>query len=240
MSPVKTKEVVEETKSLTKEIKSDAIETIDTVKGPKPKYIHWVQPQESLEMVAHYYLIEVAQIKKWNNLENEEIKAGDKLRIMESSRDINIVKDTTKIDKVDVSDELGKAVEEATESKATADAKVLLQDKNNDVIKAPSKFVNVLVEPGTTLYGLSKEYDVSVDDIKKYNHLKSNSLSAGDKLAIPVYEDESETPIQRLYVVQVGDTFYSISKKLGVSVETLKIKNNKTENALHVGEELKY
>ena len=81
---------------------------------------------------------------------------------------------------------------------------------------------------------------MSVDDIKKYNQLKGNALNAGDKLAIPVYESEEELAREKIYVVQAGDTFFSISKKLGVSVETLKLKNKKTGNALLVGEELKY
>jgi len=38
-----------------------------------------------------------------------------------------------------------------------------------------------------TLYGLSKEYNVSEDDIKKYNtFLYANTLKKGDKLEIPI------------------------------------------------------
>lgn len=243
--PIVTPEVVKEVvKTPQKEeiVEEKPIEEVVVVdEGPQPKYTHWVQPQETLDMIAHYYLIEVSQIKEWNALESDKINVGDKLKIMESSRELNIVKDTAKIETIEIEAETKEKVEGETISPELVDPKsLLLEDKNKDVIVRPSRFINVWVEPGTTLYGLAKQHNVSVDDIKKYNHLKNNTLNAGDKLAIPVYEVEENLGGKKIYIVQAGDTLFSISQKLGVSVETLKLKNKKTENALLVGEELKY
>lgn len=41
-----------------------------------------------------------------------------------------------------------------------------------------------------------------------------------------------------IHVVQQGDTLYSISKKYNLSVDVLKVKNNLTNNALSIGQEL--
>ena len=46
------------------------------------------------------------------------------------------------------------------------------------------------VEKGETLYSLSKEYNVGIDEIKKLNNITGNTLSIGQKLII---QDEMET-----------------------------------------------
>lgn len=43
-----------------------------------------------------------------------------------------------------------------------------------------------------------------------------------------------------VYVVQLGDNLYAISRKLGIDFHELKKKNNLKSNILHVGQELKY
>ncbi len=42
-----------------------------------------------------------------------------------------------------------------------------------------------IVKEGETLYRIHKKYGVPVEDIKKWNHLKSNTLHKGQKLIIP-------------------------------------------------------
>jgi len=43
-----------------------------------------------------------------------------------------------------------------------------------------------------------------------------------------------------IYVVQLGDNLYAISRKLGIDLHELKKKNNLKSNIVHVGQELKY
>lgn len=113
------------------------------------------------------------------------------------------------------------------------------------------QFKTIWVEPGTTLYGLSRAHQVTPEEIIALNQLKSTSLKAGDQIKIPIHSsttlEKTEVPktavpvvSARKYMVQAGDTFYSVSRKLGVSVEELKVKNNKKTNALSVGEVLTY
>ena len=49
-------------------------------------------------------------------------------------------------------------------------------DSNSDIV--------YIVKKGDSLYSISKEYNISVDDIKKKNNLKSNGLSVGQQLDI--------------------------------------------------------
>ncbi|MFC7320612.1 3D domain-containing protein [Halobacillus campisalis] len=57
-------------------------------------------------------------------------------------------------------------------------------------VKSESSYT---VESGDTLYGISKEYGVSVDDLKGWNDLSSNMIYPGDKLSVSG-ESKSEAP----------------------------------------------
>ena len=54
-------------------------------------------------------------------------------------------------------------------------------------ITAPSSSVSIThkVRSGEYLGGIAQKYGVSVDDIRKANNLRSNSLAVGQKLIIP-------------------------------------------------------
>ena len=47
-----------------------------------------------------------------------------------------------------------------------------------------SQYKTHTVAKGETMYGISKKYNVKVDDILKWNNKKDNSLSLGEKLKI--------------------------------------------------------
>lgn len=86
------------------------------------------------------------------------------------------------------------------------------------------------VQSGDTLYGISKQFGVSVDDIVSKNNLLNTTLVPGQELVIPSLGSINE------YVVNKGDTLYSISKKYNISVEELMLLNNLTSNNLIPGQ----
>ena len=50
---------------------------------------------------------------------------------------------------------------------------------------APAKKNEVhIVKAGDTLYSISKQYSVSVDDLKRWNYIYSNTISVGQKLTV--------------------------------------------------------
>ena len=63
--------------------------------------------------------------------------------------------------------------------------------------------------------------------------MSGTNLSIGQELLIPVSDDSSNT-----YIVQKGDSLYSISKKFGVSIDSIKSKNSLKSNLLSVGQKL--
>lgn len=91
-----------------------------------------------------------------------------------------------------------------------------------------------VVKKGDTLYGIANKYNVSVDNLKSYNNLSTDSLSIGQLIKIPDNKVNSNE-----YVVKSGDSLYSISRKYGVSVDELMSVNNLKSTVLSVGQVLK-
>lgn len=90
-----------------------------------------------------------------------------------------------------------------------------------------------IVQPGDTLYGISRQFGVSVNDIMLKNNMVNTNIVVGDKLYIPSVGSEI------LYVVKKGDTLYSISSKYNVSVADLMRANNLKTINLSIGQQLK-
>lgn len=90
-----------------------------------------------------------------------------------------------------------------------------------------------IVKKGDTLYSISKKYNLSVDELKRLNNLTTNILTIGQVLKLKEVQKPNE-----YYVVQKGDTLYSISKNNKVSIEDIIEANNLTTNILSIGQEL--
>lgn len=101
------------------------------------------------------------------------------------------------------------------------------------------------VQKGEGLYGISKKYNVTVDQIKKWNGMSSNNLSLGQKLIVsaPIANkpstQTSTTVSEITHTVQKGDGLYSIAKKYNVSVEQIQKLNNLSSSSISLGQVLK-
>lgn len=85
---------------------------------------------------------------------------------------------------------------------------------------------------GDTLYGISKQFGVSVEDIRNANNLKDNNIYVGQNLKIPISSSGSEI----VYTVKKGDSLYAIAKKYGVGVNELMTLNKLSNTNLSIGQ----
>ena len=90
-----------------------------------------------------------------------------------------------------------------------------------------------IVQRGDTLYGISGQFGISIEDIKLSNNLTSNNIIVGQVLKIP---SENTTS---LYVVKSGDSLYSIARKYNTTVFELVRLNNLNTKILSVGQQLR-
>lgn len=106
----------------------------------------------------------------------------------------------------------------------------------------PNNMFLYTVKKGDTLYSIAKKYNTSVSAILDLNYLTSSNLSIGQVIRIPenyIPEGEITLPQYTNYIVQKGDTLYSISKKFQISVDVLVKDNALTSTVLYPGEVLK-
>lgn len=94
-----------------------------------------------------------------------------------------------------------------------------------------------VVQKGDSLYSIANKLGTTVSELKKENNLTTNTLQIGEVLRIPtkeIYEGE-----ENIYIVQKGDTLYSIAAANNTTVDELKKANNLTSNILSTGQLLK-
>lgn len=104
---------------------------------------------------------------------------------------------------------------------------------------------NYTVKSGDNLYVIAKRFHVTVAAIKSATGLKSEKLSIGQVLKIPVAGTTASkttattsTGQTQKYVVKSGDSLYLISKRFGVSVAAIKQASKLTSESLHIGQVL--
>ncbi len=101
------------------------------------------------------------------------------------------------------------------------------------------------IKKGESLGMIADEYNISVSNLKSWNHIKGNTIQAGKKLKIHTYKKVIPTTAETtsetgFYTVQKGDSLFSIAKKHpGVTVEQLKKWNDITDETIKPGSKLK-
>jgi LysM repeat protein len=73
------------------------------------------------------------------------------------------------------------------------------------------------VRSGETLFSISRQHNVSVEQIRTWNNLTSNTISTGQRLWVgPASETSPGSPLT--HRVRPGETLFSISRRYGVTV----------------------
>lgn len=99
-------------------------------------------------------------------------------------------------------------------------------------------FVIHKVEEKETLYGISRRYRTTVDDILRYNTSAGNGLEIGQILKVP-YTKPTPKPVGGIvHTVAPKETLYSISRMYEVSMDDIRQWNNLSDNAIGIGQQL--
>ena len=99
-------------------------------------------------------------------------------------------------------------------------------------------FILHKVTPQETLFAISRKYQVSVGEIQSANEVLKQGLKIGQTIRIPFVEKNVVPAGTSMHKVNPGETLFSISKKYGVSVDSLKQWNKLQGNDLSVGQTL--
>lgn len=201
-----------------------------------------VQKGDSLYSIANKLGTTVSELKKENNLTSNTLQIGEVLRIptkeiYEGEENVYIVQKGDTLYSVAMAnnttvDELKKANNLTSNILSTG-----------QLLKIPSALLpesTYTVKKGDSLYSIANKYNTTVDELKRINNLTSNTLSIGQVLKLPSdkpnkIEQEKNTIT---YMVQKGDSLYSIARKYSTTIDKIKDLNNLTTNLLSIGQVL--
>jgi LysM repeat protein len=90
------------------------------------------------------------------------------------------------------------------------------------------------VRAGDTLFSISRQYDVTVAEIREWNDLEDDALRIGIEIRVaPPQQQEALT-----HTVSPQETLFSISRQYGVTIAEIQQWNNLENTALSIGQEL--
>ncbi len=168
-----------------------------------------VKEGDNLKTIAKKFKIKIADLKQWNNIKTMKVNLDEKLKIKKNVED-----------------------EEKSETENNKNA------------------TEYIVENGDNLFYIAKKFGVSTEDIQKWNDLKEDQVDVGNKIlifkrdkkikkAFPIAEKPKKQTKNAQYLVQKGDSLFTIAKKAGVTVSDLKSWNNIKTDDIRPGMKLK-
>jgi membrane-bound lytic murein transglycosylase D len=207
---VDTKEAVA-VAPVVKKAKQESKKSVDSVKEMPDSKWHTVVKNDGLYSIAKEHNLKPEDIRKWNNLPDDNVKIGMQLVLTAPDAPAVAVETTNKEHVVAKGEYLGTIAKKykisiedirawnhiegnnvmagttliVGKSKANTLPEVDLNKKDIAVTTSKAKEKTYQVQPGDSLYKISKKFPgVSISDIKKLNNLKEDDLKPGMKLKI--------------------------------------------------------
>lgn len=216
--------------------------------------VYVVQRGDSLYSIASKFGVTVNELKSANNLTSNLLSVGQSLIIPSTTPEVTppgeyvvyTVKSGDTLYKI--ANQYGVSVNDIIEFNQLPSTALSI----NQQLLIPSKETNTqgnvtyTVKSGDSLWKIANQFGVTVDELKRTNNLSGNVLQVGETLIIPSRIEEPEMPGEEVppssgvveYVVQSGDSLYSIAKKYGVTARELQQYNNLPSTLLSIGQVL--
>ena len=203
--------------------------------------IYTVERGDSLYSIAKKFNTTVDTLKKLNNLTSNTLQIGQYLKLRSSetpSLEYIVQRGDTLYsiaNKYNTTVNELKRLNNLTTNTLQIGQKLIVREEPSEDLNVP--VTTYTVQRGDSLYSIANRFGTTVDALKKLNNLTNNLLSIGQILKLPTTEDISTT--EESYIVQSGDTLYSIARKFNTDVNELIRLNNLSGTALRVGQILK-
>lgn len=196
---------------------------------------------DSLYTIARKLNTTVNDLMLLNNLSTSALSIGQVLKIPTTTETSNTYVVMSGDSLYSIANKYGitadqlKEANNLTSNLLSVGQKLNIPEKSTTSIPSTSqKHTEYIVKKGDNLYTISRNFELTQDEVMSYNNLKSNLLSIGQVLKIPTKASTETT-----YTVQKGDSLYVIANKFNTTVDAIKQKNNLLSNALQIGQILK-
>jgi membrane-bound lytic murein transglycosylase D len=143
------------------------------------KNFHKVKKGETLSEIADKNNVSIVNLRKWNNIKGSSINTGQSLVIQTTKKvTVNEVvkkpKLKTEMAETDVENAVAENIEKPTENKySSAKSKIDIMEDY------------YIVQKGDSIFSITKKFpNLTADDLKKKNDLKTDNIQPGMKLKI--------------------------------------------------------
>ncbi len=92
------------------------------------------------------------------------------------------------------------------------------------------------VQRGDSLWSIARRFNTTVNEIQRLNNLNSTVLQIGQQLLIPGISNGGS--MTTTYIVQPGDSLWSIANRFNATVNELMMLNNLNSTILQIGQVL--
>jgi membrane-bound lytic murein transglycosylase D len=207
---------------------------------------HTVSKGETLHSIAQKYAIKTSSIQKHNRMSKNEYLKENRVLWLRSTRPKNIPVEYKATPKPLVNEEVkpihrveNKTVESKPKDEIAPVPPKQIETKTIilpvPILIANGNAIIHVVQPGETVFGISRKYEIDSDSIRSWNNLSGYAISVNQNLIVGYKKQVNEV---RTYIVKPGDTVYKISKELNVTAEEIKKWNNLADYNLKIGQEL--
>ena len=213
-----------------------------TITRTKTKY-YKVRRGDNLGDIADKYNVDVADIKKWNKLRSNSIAYGKSLKIISTESIVKVIKKEPEVAPI--------SRETVLENQRIASTKLKIKKE----VKSDSLMSNnnslYIVQSGDNLNSIAEKNNVSVANLKEWNHLSGSTIQLGKSLQVKAIEEDIKEAVAVVpvtepavelkdinYTVAKGDNLSAISRKFGTAIADLKEWNNLSSQNITVGSSL--
>jgi len=191
-------------------------------------------------------IVQESNKEKDTEKEKTEVNEFEEAPVVPSTKEKEVVSPDSKTTVVFEDEEVKPAtVKEKTNNEQPVQSE---EDKTE-----PAGKVNMhKVQPGETLYSISKKYGLSVEELKRLNNMTTSELSVGDNLIVgsvaqPVTSSdnkiEEEPKVEQhfdttFHVVQEDEDLYMIAKMYKTSIVNLLAINRMSSQKVYVGQKV--
>lgn len=251
--------------------------TVQTVTEKPVVVWHKVKRGETLNSIADKYYVTVEDIRKWNYLRSYTAPLGRNLKVIKgkapivSEEPVQVITEKTNslsIEEMDSGILTPKNIpSKIPTNKSTIQKQINKTEKSNPVevkssVNTPLVFDSIVtiyhtVQRNESVGLIAQKYNVSIDDIKKWNNMSSNWVGVSQQLKIlvnvklmqPELAEKKQPeksipktitppkPIKKFYSVKPGDNLSKIADNYGLTMDQMKELNPKIDpNSIRVGE----
>jgi len=202
------------------------------------KDYYTVQRGDTLYSISRRYNISVDELIRINNLTSNILSIGQKLYFTENNnKNIYIVQKGDTLysisRKFNISVNELKDLNNLTNNEIYPGQELIIVEKQEEPIINNDYDIYEVVK-GDSLWAIANRYNIRVNDLIELNNLSDLTISIGQKLLVPKKDIDED-----IYIVEKGDTLWSIAKKNNITVQELKELNNLTDNTISIGQALK-